>query len=55
MRMIDVSGNAKLSVKPTITRVAIRLSSICDLFDEVVKKSSDDTLEIGTRTTFIKQ
>lgn len=43
MKTLNVTGNAKINVKPTITRLSIKLTSICELFDEVVAKSAEDT------------
>ncbi len=43
MKTLNVTGNAKINVKSTITRLSIKLTSICELFDEVVAKSAEDT------------
>lgn len=43
MKTLNVTGNAKINVKSTITRLSIKLTSICELFNEVVAKSAEDT------------
>ncbi len=46
MKTLNVKGEASINVKPTITRVSIKLSSVCELFDEVIAKSAEDTGKI---------